>query len=72
MVLKIWFVRYGIFVIVISDNGLFFNSGDFELFSKEWDFYYIILSFCYFQSNGCVENVVKFCKLLLMKVCVDK
>lgn len=47
IVLKAWFFRYGIFVIVISDNGFFFNSEDFKIFSEEWDFYYVISSFYY-------------------------
>ena len=71
-VLKTWFARHGIPVTVISDNGPPFNSGDFESFSKEWDFHHITSSPRHPQSNGCVENAVKSCKSLLMKARADK
>ena len=57
---------------VISDNGPPFNSGDFESFSKEWDFHHITSSPGHPQSNGRVENAVKSCKSLLMKARADK
>ena len=71
-VLKTWFARHGIPVTVISDNGPPFNSGDFESFSKEWDFHHITSSPRHPQSNGRVENAVKSCKSLLMKARADK
>ena len=71
-VLKTWFARHGIPVTVISDNGLPFNSGDFESFSKEWDFHHITSSPRHPQSNGHVENAIKSCKSLLMKARADK
>ena len=57
---------------VISDNRPPFNSGDFESFSKEWDFHHITSSPRHPQSNGCVENAVKSCKSFLMKARADK
>ena len=71
-VLKTWFARHGIPVTVISDNGPPFNSGDFESFSKEWDFHHKTSSPRHPQSNGRVENAVKSCKSLLMKARADK
>ena len=71
-VLKTWFARHGIPVTVISDNGPPFNSGDFESFSKEWDFHHNTSSPRHPQSNGRVENAVKTCKSLLMKGRADK
>lgn len=72
MILKTWFARHGIPVTVISDNRVLFNSGDFELFSKEWDFHHITSSPRNPQINGCVENAMKSCKSLLMKARADK
>ena len=51
-VLKSWFSRHGIPVIIISDNGPPFNSKDFKTFSKEWDFHQTISSPYHAQSNG--------------------
>jgi len=70
-VLKAWFSRHGIPVTIISDNGPPFNSEDFKIFSKEWDFY-VTSSPYHAQSNGCVENAVKTCKSLLTKARADK
>ena len=71
-VLKAWFSRHGIPVTVFSDNGLPFNSEDFKIFSKEWDFHHVTSSPYHAQSNGRVEKAVKTCKSLLIKARADK
>ena len=71
-VLKSWFSRHGIPVIIISDNGPPFNSEDFKTVSKEWDFRHTTSSPYHAQSNGRVENAVKTCKSLLTKARADK
>ena len=55
-VLKAWFSRHSIPVIVISDNGPPFNSEDFKTCSKDWDFHHVTSSAYHAQSNGRVEN----------------
>ena len=57
---------------VISDNGLPFNSEDFKIFGKEWDFHHVTSSPYHAQSNCRVENAVKTCKSLLTKARADK
>ena len=71
-VLKSWFARLSIPIMVMSDNGPPFNSESFLEFSDEWDFNHITSSPHHLQSNGEVENAVKTCKLLLMKARDDK
>ena len=55
-VLKAWFSRHGIPVIIISDNGPPFKREDFKTFSKEWDFDHTTSSPYHAQNNGRVKN----------------
>ena len=71
-VFKSWFLRHGIPMTLISDNGPPFNSEDFKAFSAEWDFRHVTSSPYHPQSNGRAENAVKTCKSLLIKARADK
>ena len=64
---KYHFARYGIPSTVISDNGPQFKSGDFENFSKEWDFQHDFSSPGHQQANGMAESGVKMAKQLIRR-----
>lgn len=66
-----YFVCYGIFDVVMLDNGLQFVSEEYKRFSKMWKFELIIFLFYYFRSNGKAENVVRVVKRLMMKAKKD-
>ena len=58
-VLKTMFARYGTPDVLISDNGLLFDSTKFSSFAKVWKFQHRTASPQYPQSNGKAKNAVK-------------
>lgn len=69
--LKGIFSRYGIPKIVISDN-VPFNSHDFHLFCKDWNFDLVTISPHHSCSNGLAEKAVGIFKKMLQKSEIDK
>ena len=57
--LKTMFARYGTPDVLISDNGLLFDSTEFASFAKTWKFQHRIASPHYPHSNGMAENADK-------------
>lgn len=66
-VLKENFSRYGIPVILKSDNGPAYSSMEFKNFAKTYGFEHITSSPRYSQSMGFIEKNVQICKNLLKK-----
>ena len=69
---KVQFARHGIPEVLISNNGPEFDNQEFKNFSTDWQFEHRTSSPRYPQANGKVENAVKTCKGLLLKVKEDK
>ena len=65
------FARHGIPIILKSDNGPQFSSGEFEQFSEEWGFKHVSSSPYYPQANGLMEKSVQIIKCLLEKAKCD-
>ena len=65
--LKQQFARYGIPLILISDNGPCLKSYQFKKFSQSYDFQHQFSSAYHQQANGKAENAVKQAKNLLKK-----
>ncbi|XP_045541419.1 uncharacterized protein LOC123722901 [Papilio machaon] len=70
--LKNIFSRFGIPETVMSDNGPEFNSKEFRLFAREWNFKHITSSPRYPQSNGQVERTIQTIKNIMKKTRLDK
>ena len=66
-VLKENFSRYGIPVILKSDNGPAYSSSEFRDFANSYGFEHITSSPRYSQSMGFIEKYVQICKNLLKK-----
>jgi transposase InsO family protein len=62
---KSMFAQHGIPETLVTDNGRQFTSGDFQKFSKEWNFQHITSSPYYAQSNGEAERAVQEAKKIL-------
>ena len=60
--LKVYFARYGIPDVCISDNGPQFSSDEFKAFCNKWLFEHNTSSPGYPQSNGTAEQAVKAAK----------
>lgn len=60
-------VRYGIFDILISDNGFQYISVEFKFFVVSYGIEYVIFLFLYVQFNGLVEMLVQMVKNLMKK-----
>nr|XP_037272732.1 uncharacterized protein K02A2.6-like [Rhipicephalus microplus] len=65
--IKSTFVRHGIPVTVVSDNGPQFSCKAFEDFGKTYGFTHVTSSPRYPQSNGEAERMVRTIKELLLK-----
>ena len=65
--MKQHFARHGLPDTCFSDNGPPFNSSEFRMFAKQYEFNHLTSSPRYPQSNGKVENAVKTAKRLLKK-----
>ena len=63
--LKLLFVRYGIPLTSMSDNGQQFYSSEFRNFAKEYDFQHETTFPHHAQANGQVEGTVQITKNLL-------
>ncbi|XP_037958998.1 uncharacterized protein K02A2.6-like [Teleopsis dalmanni] len=61
------FSRYGIPVVVITDNGTNFVNTEFKKFAEEWEFEHRTSSPYHQQANGKSEAVVKIAKQLIKK-----
>ncbi|CAI6377494.1 unnamed protein product [Macrosiphum euphorbiae] len=70
--LKLIFSRYGIPLVLFSDNGPQFSNSNFKNFSKEWDFEHKTSSPRYPQSNGMAERNIQTVKNIFKKVVADK
>ena len=66
-ILKENFSRYGIPVILKSDNGPAYSSSEFRDFANSYGFEHITSSPRYSQSMGFIEKYVQICKNLLKK-----
>ena len=66
-----YFARYGIPDMFVSDNGPQFAAQEFQRFSKTWQFQLNTTSH-FSKSNGKAENAVKEAKQLLKKAKKDK
>ena len=66
-VLKENFSRYGIPVILKSDNGPAYSSMEFKDFAKNCGFEHVTSSARYSQSMRFIEKYVQICKNLLQK-----
>ena len=66
------FARYGISDTFISDNGVQYNSKEFQSFTKNYQFEHVTSSPMYPQSNGKSEKIVQIAKNLLKKAKEDK
>lgn len=64
------FSRYGIPLVVVSDNGTNFDNAEFRKFSKDWDFKSNFSSPHHQQGNGKSEATVKVAKQMIKK-CVE-
>lgn len=62
--------RYGIFDILISDNGPQYTSAEFKSFVASYGIDHVTSSPLYAQSNGLAEKSVKTVKNL-MKKCLE-
>lgn len=60
-------IRYGIFDILISDNGFQYISVEFKFFVVSYGIEYVIFLFLYVQFNGLVEMLVQMVKILMKK-----
>ena len=65
--LKSTFARHGIPEILKSDNGLQFTAGEFDEFTKSYNFLHTTSSPHYPESNGQAERTVKSVKRLLKR-----
>ena len=61
------FLRHGIQVVVISDNGPQFRIAESNAFATEWEFEHFTSSPYHSQSNGKAESAVKIAKTMLKK-----
>ena len=66
-ILKENFSRYGIPVILKSDNGPAYSSSEFRDFANSYGFEHVTSSPRYSQSMGFIEKYVQICKNLLKK-----
>ena len=66
-ILKENFSRYGIPVILKSDNGPAYSSSEFRDFAKSYGFEHITSSARYSQSMGFIKKYVQICKNQLKK-----
>ena len=66
-ILKENFSRYGIPVILKSDNGPAYSSSEFRDFANSYGFEHITSSPRYSQSMGFIEKYVQICMNLLKK-----
>ena len=69
--LKQHFARHGIPNTVVSDNGPQFDSDEFRIFAREWEFDHATSSPGHAQSNGLAESAVKTVKRLIRKAHED-
>lgn len=65
--LKTTFARYGVPMIVFSDNGPCYSSAEFTAFAKNYGFRHDTSSPKYPQSNGASERAVQTAKSILRK-----
>ncbi len=70
--LKYIFARHGIPLVVVSDNGPCYSSGEFQDFAAHYDFKHVTSSSHHAQSNGKAEKGVHIVKLLLKKASEGK
>lgn len=70
-VLKSCFARYGIPLLLISDNGPQYNSSKMKEFAREWNFEHRTSSPIYAQSNGMAEKYIGTVKSMLKKAMYD-
>ena len=68
---KTVFARHGIPETVITDNGPQFNSKEFEMFAKEWNFVHVTSSPYCARSNGMAERTIQTVKKVLKKSSLD-
>lgn len=65
--LKSIFSRYGVPVVLFTDNALQFAAEEFANFAREYDFKHVTSSPCYPQGNLEAERAVGTVKSLLKK-----
>ncbi len=70
--LKSIFARHGIPLVVVSDNGPCYNSGEFRDFATHYNFKHVTSSPHHAQSNRKAEKGVHIVKQLLKKASAGK
>ena len=65
--IKFIMARHGLPSVVVSDNGPYFSSREFQQFAKQYGFQHVTYSPEYTQSNEKVEKAVQLVKRLLKK-----